>query len=126
MVGDGINDVPVLAAAAVAVTPLEASDLAKNTSDAILLSRGLTPLVAAIAVARRTRTVVRQNLAWAMAYNLIAIPLAVFGFVAPWVAALGMSASSLLVTLNALRLTRPVAAQPPRTDTPAPAVLVPA
>ena len=98
MVGDGINDVPVLAAAAVSVTPLEATDLAKNASDAILLSRGLAPLAAAIEVARRTRAVSRQNLGWALAYNIIAIPLAMCGAIEPWVAALGMSASSLLVT----------------------------
>ncbi len=104
MVGDGINDVPVLAAADVSVTPLEATDLAKNASGAILLSRGLAPLVPAISVARRTRRIIAQNLGWAVAYNLIAIPLAVLGLIAPWVAALGMSASSLLVTLNALRL----------------------
>jgi Cu2+-exporting ATPase len=107
MVGDGVNDVPVLAAASVSVTPLEATDLAKNVSDAILLSRGLSPLVAAIVVARRARTVIRQNLGWALAYNVIAIPLAVLGVIEPWVAALGMSASSLLVTTNALRLSRP-------------------
>jgi Cu2+-exporting ATPase len=104
MVGDGINDVPVLAAADASVTPLEATDLAKNVSDAILLSRGLAPLATAIAVARRTRRVIAQNLCWAFAYNAIAIPLAVLGLIAPWVAALGMSGSSLLVTLNALRL----------------------
>jgi Cu2+-exporting ATPase len=108
MVGDGINDVPVLAAAAVSVTPLEATDLAKNASNAILLSRGLAPPAAAIEVARRTRTVSRQNLAWALVYNVIAIPLAMCGAIEPWVAALGMSASSLLVTVNALRLSRPV------------------
>ncbi len=108
MVGDGINDVPVLSAAAVSVTPLEATDLAKNASDAILLSRGLSPLASAIAVARRTRTVIRQNLGWALAYNVVAIPLAVCGVLEPWVAALGMSASSLLVTTNALRLARPL------------------
>jgi P-type Cu2+ transporter len=113
MVGDGINDVPVLAAADASITPLEATDLAKHTSDAILLSRGLSPLVRAVDVARHTRTVIRQNLGWAILYNLGAVPLAATGHVAPWAAALGMSLSSLLVTLNALRLARDTARTPP-------------
>jgi Cu2+-exporting ATPase len=83
---------------------LDATDLAKQNSDALLLARSLMPLIDAVMLARRTRRIIRQNLSWAAAYNLISIPLAAFGFIPPWAAALGMSSSSLLVTLNALRL----------------------
>jgi Cu2+-exporting ATPase len=107
MVGDGINDVPGLAAAAVSITSADGTDLAKSASDALLLAPGIGGVARAIAVARRARTVMRQNLAWAVAYNVVAIPLAVAGLVAPWVAAIGMSASSLGVSLNALRLAAP-------------------
>jgi len=106
MVGDGINDVPGLAAAAVSIAPADGTDLARSHSDAVLLAAGIGGIARAIVVARATRRVIRQNLGWAAAYNLIAIPLAAAGWVPPWLAALGMSASSLGVTLNALRLSR--------------------
>jgi Cu2+-exporting ATPase len=106
MVGDGINDVPGLAAAAVSIAPADGTDLARSHSDAVLLAPGIGGIARAIVVARATRRIIRQNLGWAVAYNLIAIPLAVAGWVPPWLAALGMSASSLGVTLNALRITR--------------------
>lgn len=104
MVGDGINDVPGLAAAAVSITTADATDLAKSTSDAILLAPGIFGIARAIDIARRARAIIRENLVWAAAYNLVAIPLAVAGFVPPWVAAIGMSVSSLGVTFNAMRL----------------------
>jgi Cu2+-exporting ATPase len=104
MVGDGINDVPGLAAAAVSITTADATDLAKSTSDAILLAPGIGGIARALDIARRARGIIRENLVWAAAYNLVAIPLAVAGFVPPWVAAIGMSVSSLGVTLNAMRL----------------------
>jgi Cu2+-exporting ATPase len=106
MVGDGVNDVPGLVAAAVSIAPADGTDLARAHSDAVLLAPGVGAIARAIVVARAAQRVVRQNLTWAAAYNLVAIPLAVAGYVPPWAAAIGMSASSLGVTLNALRLTR--------------------
>jgi Cu2+-exporting ATPase len=109
MVGDGLNDIPGLAAATVSITTADATDLAKATSDAVLLSNGIGAIARAIAVSRRARRVIRQNLGWAACYNLASIPLAAAGFVPPWLAALGMTASSLGVTLNALRVGRAAA-----------------
>ena len=82
------------------------TSLAQHAADCILMGPGLVALPAAVAHSRRTMHVVRQNLGWAVAYNLVAVPLAITGLLAPWLAALGMSASSLLVTFNALRLGR--------------------
>jgi len=106
MVGDGINDIPVLSGAQTSVAMSEATDLAKTSADAVLISPDLRKLATAIAQARRTRAIIKQNIAWSLAYNLVALPLAALGFIAPWMAAIGMSASSLVVVGNALRLTR--------------------
>ncbi len=104
MVGDGLNDAPVLAAADCAFAVNQATDLAKSQADAILLGQSLAPLDEAFAMASRCRQIIRQNMAWALGYNGLAVPLAAAGWIPPWAAAVGMSASSLLVVLNSLRL----------------------
>jgi P-type Cu2+ transporter len=104
MIGDGINDAPVLGAAHVSVAVDGSSLLAQSSADVVLTSGGLTGVGFAFDMSRATLRVVRQNLAWAFAYNALAIPAAALGWVTPWMAGIGMSASSLLVVLNAVRL----------------------
>jgi Cu2+-exporting ATPase len=104
MIGDGINDAPVLKGAAVSVAMGRASALAQVSADIVLVGNSLSALPEAVEIARKTQRIVKQNLAWAATYNLVALPLAAMGFVPPWLAAIGMSASSIVVVLNALRL----------------------
>jgi Cu2+-exporting ATPase len=106
MVGDGINDAPVLAGADASIALAHGAELAQTNADVVLLGDSLAPVTTAIVISRATLRIVRQNLAWAIVYNATALPLAALGFVPPWAAAIGMSASSLIVVLNALRINR--------------------
>ena len=104
VIGDGINDGPVLAAAEVSCAMGQGSAIAHSAADLLLVNENLEVLPQAVRVARRAMRVVRQNLAWSLVYNLGAVPAAALGFISPWLAALGMSLSSLAVVLNARRL----------------------
>jgi Cu2+-exporting ATPase len=104
MVGDGINDAAALATALVSLSPISAADLSKAQADAVFIGDSLRPVATAIETSRGAKSLMHQNLWLAVIYNLLAVPLAVGGLVTPLVAAAAMSGSSMLVTINSLRL----------------------
>jgi Cu2+-exporting ATPase len=104
MVGDGLNDTAALAGAHVSISPASALDAARAASDIVLLGQDLAPVAEAMRVAQLARRRIKQNFALSIGYNVLAVPVALAGLATPLIAALAMSASSVTVSLNALRL----------------------
>ncbi|HEY9031936.1 MAG TPA: heavy metal translocating P-type ATPase [Kangiella sp.] len=106
MVGDGLNDAPVMSAADSSIAMAKASDLTRTTADAYLLSEHLLDIPFVLKKSRQTQSVIKQNITWALAYNAVMIPFAAMGYIPPYLAAIGMSLSSIVVVVNSLKLKR--------------------
>ena len=106
MVGYGINDAPVLVQADVSIAVDSGADVAQAGSDLVMIKPDMGLVALALKQGKKANRIIQENLLWAIAYNTVAVPIAITGYANPWIAALGMAVSSLLVTLNAMRLLR--------------------